>query len=74
MESWLVTFDNTVADGEVLELLTIAGAVPDAEADVIPIGDTERSITVFATASVAAALSDIPWVTGVFPNSEMQLY
>ncbi len=74
MENWLVTVDHTITNDEAIRRFIIAGAAPDAEADVILLDDTERAITVFATASVAATLSDFSWVSGVFPNSEMQVY
>ncbi|MEL6207599.1 MAG: hypothetical protein AAFR47_20130 [Pseudomonadota bacterium] len=74
MKSWLVTVDKTITDAEAFRRLSAAGAEPDTDADVIPFDDAERAITVFATASVAASLSDLSWVCGVFPNSEMQPY
>lgn len=74
MESWLVTIDNTVCDSEALRRFTVAGAVPDTEADVVQFDNDERAITVFATATVATALSGFTWVKGVFPNSDMQAY
>ena len=75
MQSWLVTVNQTITDDEAFARLIDLGATPDADSDVIPYADSnERTITVHASASVADALSNMSWVTGVFPNSEMQLF
>lgn len=74
MGAWLVTIDDTMSDDEAIKRLVAFGAVPDLEAGVVQLDESERAISVSADAKIADGLSDLDWVCDVFPNSELHAY